>query len=138
VQARHQYELQQELVMQKIWKQAIGAVSLSAMALGAFAPPALAVETGQLLDRGRWPRTVSVAETGQKITCPGPECTPEFVNDAVQRGVMTPKEAKQLRKIQSKPQARASGGANTLAIAGGLAAVVGIAVAVGGGSSKSP
>jgi hypothetical protein len=120
-------------------KKMLGAVALSAMALGAIAPPAFARGVdGQILDRGRFPRTYSAARTGQKVTCPGPECTPEFINDAVQRGVMTPKEATKIRKLQSNPQARANGGANMLAIAGGLAAVVGIAVAVGGGSPKSP
>jgi uncharacterized protein YcfJ len=120
-------------------KKMLGAVALSAMALGAIAPPAFAYGVdGQIIDRGRYPRTYSVSKTGPKVTCPGPECTQEFINDAVQRGVMTPKEATKIRKLQSKPQARANGGANMLAIAGGLAAVVGIAVAVGGGSPKSP
>jgi hypothetical protein len=97
--------------MQKIWKQAIGAVSLSAMAIVATTT-ANAYESpsgGQHFDKGRFPRTLSNPKTGQEITCPGPECTPEFVNDAVQRGVITPKDAKELRKIQSKPQARATG-----------------------------
>jgi hypothetical protein len=55
VQARHQSELQQELVMQKIWKQAIGAVSLSAMAIvattaaNAWEDP----KGGQHFDKGR-------------------------------------------------------------------------------------
>jgi hypothetical protein len=85
-------------------KQVMGAVALSAMALGAIASPAFAVDRGQHLDKGpRWPHTYKVAGTGQKVTCPGPECTPDFVKDAVQRGVMTPKEAKQLRNIQSNP-----------------------------------
>jgi hypothetical protein len=118
-------------------KKLLGAVALSAMALGAIASPAFAVDRGQHLIRGG-PYAWQIGPTGQEVTCPGPECTPEFINDAVKRGVITPKEAKQIRKVQSNPQARASGGANTLAIAGGLAAVVGIAVAVGGGSPKSP
>lgn len=89
------------------WKQGAGAVVLAAMALGAFAPSAFAYENpngGQHFDRGRFPRTYHVAENGPKVTCPGPECTQEFINDAVQRRVMTPKEAQQIRKLQSKPQ----------------------------------
>jgi hypothetical protein len=56
-------------------KQVMGAVALSAMALGAIASPAFAVDRGQHLDKGpRWPHTYKVAGTGQKVTCPGPEC----------------------------------------------------------------
>ena len=142
--------------MKTIWKKTLGAVALSAVALGAS--PASAIETGQLLIKSRWPyndgyRTIGSAE------CPGPACTPEVINEAVKRGQITPKEAKALRKIQSNPQAATGNslcgvpyttpcrsdaaqtgrrGANSLAIAGGLAAAVGIAVAVGGGGSSSP
>ena len=161
--------------MKNTMRQAVSALALSAMALGAIAPSAFAYEDpkgGQHFDKGKWPRHY-IAKSGPKITCPGPECTPEFVNDAIQRGVITPKEAKELRRIQSKSPTAAKGsvkpgntpadptasefcpklgcqvmdhgrvdsdarvkGANTLAIAGGLAAILGVALAVGSGESK--
>ena len=105
------------------WNRTIGALALSAttlsaMALGIIAPSAaFAYEDpkgGQHFDRGRWPRTYKVAGTGQEVTCPGPECTPEFVNDAIQRGQITPKEATKIRKLQSKPSQVARNKSSTI------------------------
>jgi hypothetical protein len=87
--------------MKEKLKQAAGLFALSAMALGAIAPPAFAVETGQLLDRGRFPRYITL-ERGS-AECPGPACTPEVINEGQKSGQITPKEAKVLRKIQSNP-----------------------------------
>lgn len=133
--------------MTKIWKRKMGALALSAttlsaMALGIIAPSAASAyedpKGGQHLDRGRFPRTYKTAGTGQKVTCPGPECTPEFINDAVQRGVMTPKEATKIRKLQSKPQARANGGGTSgwvIPVVGALAVGAGV-LAVTSGDNK--
>jgi hypothetical protein len=136
-------------MMNTILKKTLGAVAFSVLVLGASA--ASAVETGQILDRGRFPRTLGKAE------CPGPACTPEVINAAERSGEITPKEAKALRTIQSNPQAATENslcglsytppcrsdaaqtgrrGVNSLAIAGGLAAAIGIAVAVGSGNSQ--
>ncbi len=137
-------------------KQVMGAVAFSALVLAAS--PASAWETGQLLDKGpRWPNN-KITRTIGSAECPGPACTPEVINQAEQSKVITPKEAKALRKIQSNPQAAtqnslcgvpytppcrsdaaqtARGGANSLAIVGGLAVVSGILAATGGGSPKS-
>lgn len=85
------------------WNRTIGALALSAMALGAIAPPVFAVETGQMLDKGpRWPNN-KITRTIGSAECPGPACTPEVIKEAEQRGQITPKEAKALRKIQSNP-----------------------------------
>jgi hypothetical protein len=101
--------------MQKIWKRAIGAVSLSVMAIATTTANAYESPSGgQHFDKGRFPRTLSNPKTGQEITCPGPECTPEFVDDAVQRGQITPKDAKVLRKIQSNPPSVARNKSGTI------------------------
>ena len=97
-------------------RRAVAALALSLMTLGSFAPTAFSYENpngGQHFDRGRFPRTYHIAENGQKITCPGPKCTPEFVNDAIRRGVMKPEEAKALREILSNPKATRGGGVNS-------------------------
>ena len=114
--------------MKNSWKKTLGAVALSAVALGAFAPTAFAFEEkgkGQHIDKGK--PTPSAAKPKPADT---PVDPPPPAVDYGQQGQHFDK---------GKPNARTAAG-KTLAIVGGvvgLAAIVAVASS-GRGSPKSP